>query len=88
MNGNLFAPIEGEGANGKPVVIPPRELLKMQQQFQINRFNLLASDRMPLNRSLPDYRKKMFVSLITPSTPFNSSWISSILQVRDQEISE
>lgn len=61
MNGNLFEPIEGEGANGKPVVIPPRELLKMQQQFQINRFNLLASDRMPLNRSLPDYRKKKFV---------------------------
>lgn len=61
MNGNLFAPIEGEGSNGKPVVIPPRELLKMQQQFQINRFNLLASDRMPLNRSLLDYRKKKFV---------------------------
>lgn len=58
LNENFFAPISSEGANGKPVVIPPREILKMQQLFQINRFNLLASDRIPLNRTLPEVRKK------------------------------
>lgn len=60
MNENLFAPVNGEGDNGRPVVIPPREILKMQQLFQINRFNLLASDRIPLNRTLPDVRKKKY----------------------------
>lgn len=58
LDKNNFAPIEGEGANGKPVIISQREMLKMQQQFSINRFNLLASDRIPLNRTLPDVRKR------------------------------
>lgn len=58
LDENNFAPVEGEGANGKPVIISQREVLKMQQQFAINRFNLLASDRIPLNRTLPDVRKK------------------------------
>lgn len=58
MDKNDFAPVKGEGENGRPVAIPPREMLKMQQQFTINRYNLLASDRIPLNRSLPDVRKK------------------------------
>lgn len=63
LNKNNFAPVEGEGENGKPVVIPQREVLKMHQQFSINRYNLLASDRMPLNRTLPDVRKEVYVSL-------------------------
>lgn len=58
LDKNNFAPVEGLGANGKPVIISQREGLKMQQQFSINRFNLLASDRIPLNRTLPDVRKK------------------------------
>lgn len=61
LDKNDFSPIQGEGDNGKPVVIPPRDMLIMQQQFTINRYNLLASDRMPLNRSLPDVRKKKWV---------------------------
>lgn len=62
FNQNNFNPVESEGANGKPVVIPPRESLIMQRMFQVNRFNLLASDRIPLNRTLPDYRKKECVA--------------------------
>lgn len=58
VNRNDFSPNPGEGENGRPVVIPPREFLKMQQQFKINSYNLLASDRITLNRSLPDVRKK------------------------------
>lgn len=60
LDKNNFAPIEGEGENGKPVVIPQREMLKKHQQFSINRYNLLASDRMPLNRTLPDVRKDKY----------------------------
>lgn len=41
---------------GNPVVIPSKDLLKMQQLFQINRFNLLASDRVSVNRTLQDVR--------------------------------
>lgn len=58
INTNNFNPQPLAGKNGRPVVIEPKDLLKMQQYFQINRFNLLASDRIPLNRSLPDFRRK------------------------------
>ncbi|XP_044738005.1 polypeptide N-acetylgalactosaminyltransferase 3-like [Chrysoperla carnea] len=63
INSNYFNPISNEGANGNPVVIPPKDLLKMQQLYQINRFNLLASDRIPLNRTLPDVRKKKCINM-------------------------
>lgn len=71
VNRNDFSPNSGEGENGKPVVIPPREFLKMQQQFKINSYNLLASDRIALNRSLPDVRKKKYDETNTPfSLPY------------------
>lgn len=58
INRNDFAPKPNAGRNGNPVVVQPRDLLRMQQLFQINKFNLLASDMIPLNRSLPDVRRK------------------------------
>lgn len=58
LNKNMFAPKPKEGMNGLPVVIQPSEMSKMQALYTINRFNLLASDRIPLNRTLPDVRKK------------------------------
>lgn len=58
VNENRFNPQPNAGRNGNPVVIESRELLTMQQLYQINRFNLLASDKIPLNRSLPDFRRK------------------------------
>lgn len=59
LNTNNYNPIDGEGEHGNPVVIPSRDLLMMQQLFQINRFNLLASDRMSVNRSLEDVRNNV-----------------------------
>lgn len=58
LNANNFNPEPRAGRDGLPVVTEPKDLLKMQQFFQINRFNLLASDRIPLNRTLPDVRRK------------------------------
>ncbi|XP_046753760.1 polypeptide N-acetylgalactosaminyltransferase 3-like isoform X2 [Diprion similis] len=61
LNKNMFNPRPYEGRDGHPVMIPPKDFILMKQLFQINRFNLLASDRIPLNRSLPDVRKKMCI---------------------------
>lgn len=58
LNSNLFAPLPNEGKDGMPVIIPAHLSSKMRQLYHINRFNLMASDRIPLNRSLPDVRKK------------------------------
>ncbi|XP_012252918.2 polypeptide N-acetylgalactosaminyltransferase 3 isoform X2 [Athalia rosae] len=62
INKNMFNPRPYEGKDGNPVMIPPKDFLLMKQLFHINRFNLMASDRIPLNRTLPDVRKKMCIS--------------------------
>lgn len=59
LNTNNYDPIPGEGENGNPIVIQSKDLLLMQQYFQINRFNLLASDRISVNRSLDDVRNNV-----------------------------
>ena len=41
---------------GKPVVIPKQDQEKMKEMFKINQFNLMASEMIALNRSLPDVR--------------------------------
>uniref|UniRef100_A0A672HSR6 Polypeptide N-acetylgalactosaminyltransferase n=1 Tax=Salarias fasciatus TaxID=181472 RepID=A0A672HSR6_SALFA len=47
---------EGPGEMGKAVNIPKDDQEKMKELFKINQFNLLASDMIALNRSLPDVR--------------------------------
>ncbi|KAI5712845.1 hypothetical protein M8J75_011702 [Diaphorina citri] len=54
---NLYDPKPNEGRNGVPVNLPSHLHAKAQQLYQINRFNLLVSDRIPVNRTLPDVRK-------------------------------
>ncbi|OQR75654.1 polypeptide N-acetylgalactosaminyltransferase 5-like [Tropilaelaps mercedesae] len=49
-------PSHWPGENGKAVQIPPEEEELRKQKFKINQFNLLASERIALNRSLPDVR--------------------------------
>ncbi|XP_071102414.1 polypeptide N-acetylgalactosaminyltransferase 13-like isoform X1 [Haliotis cracherodii] len=46
----------GPGEMGKAVVVPKTLEAEAKDKFKINQFNLVASDMMSLNRSLPDYR--------------------------------
>ncbi|XP_076046369.1 polypeptide N-acetylgalactosaminyltransferase 1-like [Oratosquilla oratoria] len=58
LNSNGYSPQPHAGEMGNPVQIPAWEAARMQQLYHINKFNLLASDRISVNRSLPDVRKK------------------------------
>ncbi|KAL5280777.1 pgant3 family protein [Megaselia abdita] len=55
-NSNHFNPIDGEGALGAPVIIPSKDYFEMKKLYQINQYNIMASDRIPLNRTLKDVR--------------------------------
>lgn len=50
------------GENGVAVDIPENLKEKADELFHINQFNLVASDLILLNRSLPDIRSKQLVS--------------------------
>ncbi|KAL2083936.1 hypothetical protein ACEWY4_019454 [Coilia grayii] len=47
---------DGPGEMGKAVVIPKEQQEKMKEMFKINQFNLMASELIALNRTLPDVR--------------------------------
>ncbi|XP_038078199.1 polypeptide N-acetylgalactosaminyltransferase 1-like [Patiria miniata] len=47
---------DGPGENGKPVNLSPLEEQNANASFDINRFNLVVSQQIALNRSLPDVR--------------------------------
>ena len=51
----------GHGEMGHAVVIPSEKTAEADSLFKINQFNLMASDLMSVNRSLPDYRSYRFV---------------------------
>ncbi|OWF35637.1 polypeptide N-acetylgalactosaminyltransferase 13-like isoform X1 [Mizuhopecten yessoensis] len=54
--GLIQRPPTGPGEMGKGVVVPSDRQSEAKEKFKINQFNLVASDMMSLNRSLPDYR--------------------------------
>ncbi|KAI6177009.1 Polypeptide N-acetylgalactosaminyltransferase [Aphelenchoides bicaudatus] len=57
INANNYNPINHYGENGHAVRLSTKEELESEKTFGINQFNLYISDRIALNRSLPDVRK-------------------------------
>jgi len=53
------------GDMGKPVVIPSDRQEESKEKFKIHQFNLVASEMMSLNRTLPDYRIPGYVTATT-----------------------
>lgn len=49
-------PSSWPGENGKGVIIGKEDEGLKNEKFKLNQFNLLASDKIALNRSLPDVR--------------------------------
>lgn len=60
----LTRPRDGPGEGGKPVVIPKENQEKMKEMFKINQFNLMASEMIALNRTLPDVRLEGWVAAL------------------------
>ncbi|KPM06533.1 hypothetical protein QR98_0050100, partial [Sarcoptes scabiei] len=53
------------GENGKGVETSPEEEKEKNEKFKLNQFNLMASDRIALNRTLMDVQKKKVSSIPT-----------------------
>lgn len=49
-------PTNWPGENGKGVEIPKEQEEEKKEKFVINQFNILASDKIALNRTLKDVR--------------------------------
>jgi len=47
---------DAPGEMGRPVIIADDHQVEMKEKFKINQFNLLATDLISANRSLPDVR--------------------------------
>lgn len=58
---------------GKAVLIPKDDQEKMKELFKINQFNLMASDLIALNRSLPDVRLEGCKTKVYPDELPNTS---------------
>uniref|UniRef100_A0A0N4ZD11 Polypeptide N-acetylgalactosaminyltransferase n=1 Tax=Parastrongyloides trichosuri TaxID=131310 RepID=A0A0N4ZD11_PARTI len=59
LNANGYRPIEGYGENGLSVHLNKQQESLGRHLFDINQFNLVVSDLIAANRSLPDQRRKL-----------------------------
>ncbi|KFD55938.1 hypothetical protein M513_03062 [Trichuris suis] len=57
IDANRFDPRSDMGKDGQAVRLNAEDDALAAHLFQINQFNIIASDRIPLNRSLPDVRR-------------------------------
>ena len=69
----MFQPLPNAGELGQPVFLATHEERKAKRLWHINKFNIVVSDRIPLNRSLPDVRKsscqkKQYIAPELPDT--------------------
>ena len=57
LDHNGYHPQEGAGQHGQPVFLKGQEERMAKRLWHINKFNLVVSDKIALNRTLPDVRK-------------------------------
>lgn len=57
VNTNSYDPSPEMGRDGRPVYLPAYPKDRMQMLYSINSFNLAVSDKIPVDRKLPDPRK-------------------------------
>ncbi|CAI5445692.1 unnamed protein product [Caenorhabditis angaria] len=57
LNANNYSPIENWGESGRAVRLEPAQQKEADEIFPINQFNLYVSDRISVNRTIPDVRK-------------------------------
>ena len=57
-------PPDWPGEGGKAVVVPQNMKKLAEKRFKENQFNIVASEMIALDRSIPDGRDKEFVSVI------------------------
>ncbi|XP_037973029.2 polypeptide N-acetylgalactosaminyltransferase 3 [Plutella xylostella] len=58
INSNNYAPVAGAGEGGRPVQLSPREIITARELYSLHSYNILVSDRISINRSLPDMRSE------------------------------
>ncbi|KAM3723574.1 putative N-acetylgalactosaminyltransferase [Dirofilaria immitis] len=83
LNANNYAPIAGAGEDGRPVKLSEADERLSDDTFGINQFNLVASDRIALNRTLPDIRKHQCRTKIY--LPFSELPTTSVIIVYHNE---
>lgn len=79
---------KGPGEQGIAVLLPPGSDEKKDQLYKVNGFNALASDMIPLNRSIPDIRhpgckKKRYLSKLPTASvvvPFHNEHFSTLMR--------
>lgn len=65
----------GNGEQGKP--FPLTENDRVDQAYRENGFNIYVSDRISLNRSLPDIRHEKWVACLCVSVCTSGKWMHS-----------
>ncbi|XP_075980654.1 polypeptide N-acetylgalactosaminyltransferase 3-like [Anticarsia gemmatalis] len=58
VNSNNYAPVPGAGEGGRPVQLSQRELITARELYSLHSYNILVSDKISINRSLPDMRSE------------------------------
>ncbi|KAG6445153.1 hypothetical protein O3G_MSEX003752 [Manduca sexta] len=58
IHSNNYDPVPGAGEGGRPVQLSPRELITARELYTLHSYNILVSDRISINRSLPDMRSE------------------------------
>ena len=57
LNNNGYHPVDNAGENGQPVFLSGNQKRISKRLWHINKFNVIVSDMISVNRSIPDVRK-------------------------------